>query len=1041
MVKAGFDSSQYFRVEDLNTEEQLNTLPKTLQAFLQALVPRRSKVDYSPAISFLGQSLMHLISNHYQPPLHVALGTTVHSKTQSQYVIDLLHRYGVCVSSYQTRDFERCAAVTKIPEAFHEGDGFEMKCPLYSADNVDIMKTTLTGSGTYHGMGMIFSHISSRPFPTDTIRRRKVSSEEILSHSVKLKSMPNSFTEFSKLRLESFDLSQKYLPLPVDLLRTGFTFLNPRSLTPQISGVMNIVTKSNHCPGKHFIEYLPIIDLPSTNKNCMFTALDFIIDHHRAAKLPGKPVIGFDQPLWKLGMEVKLKMALEVVLLLGNFHLQMSFLGSIGYVMANSGLSEALATVYGDEPLKKIMNGKSYDRAMRAHSLATTALKEILLEQAYEEDRYAIESASELFVSLLEDNDTPLDVGLLKDSPIVQNLIEVVGRVGNDLSSGTNGLFLEYIKMFDILLRNLHAERLGNWSEYLISLKHMLPYFAGTGHRAYTRSVSLFIQEMDNLDDFTKQQFESGGFVVRRTEKPYAGVSVDLAIEQSLMASIKGNEGLTRGRRFDELQHLIWVLSRPVVSKIDVMVKKMTNLEYHTHDGQSHANSAKYEGKARLLKDQEHMKLIKAFFSERCIFDKNVKDPEVIMSIGTGMIAPQDVNVNKVREIGTHIIQSMIGEHPFDVPIRKADLSVQIPAKFISKTVAKNGMSKVIADPQLLFQRALNLASSEEEIVTLHECLSYELYPVALSLFDEKGFIRQSAKADLAKFLLTSNVFLSSEEGENMMKNSNYAKVFDGGAMLYRVGWTKNDTLTNIFKEYCHYVQNLTGVSSDIHIVFDGYDSNSTKDHCHKKRSPIESLQINFTDLHRPLLCKKDVFLANKVNKQNFVNALGVSLQENERIKVQHTPDDADTTIVARCMQCLQHSDTILIGDDTDLIVLCLHFYRVNAPTKSLCIYRPSSKTNIDVKKVIHQWPIKIMENILVIHAASGCDTVSALSGIGKTKLIKLALKPEQRLCEALTVFNQGDQDRAALVQSGLTVIRTLYCPSNPDISYGDLRE
>ena len=67
----------------------------------------------------------------------------------------------------------------------------------------------------------------------------------------------------------------------------------------------------------------------------------------------------------------------------------------------------------------------------------------------------------------------------------------------------------------------------------------------------------------------------------------------------------------------------------------------------------------------------------------------------------------------------------MIGKHPFDVTIKKADLAVQIPAKFISKTVPKCSMSKFTAEPQLLFQRALNLASSEEVSVTLHECLSY----------------------------------------------------------------------------------------------------------------------------------------------------------------------------------------------------------------------------------------------------------------------------------------------------------------------------
>ena len=161
-----------------------------------------------------------------------------------------------------------------------------MKSPLCSADNVDVMKTTLTGSGTYHGLAMIFSHISSKPFPTDPIQRRKVSKEEILSHYVKIKSMTKSFTKFSKVCLKSIDISE-FRKILVDLLRTSFTFLNPGSLTPQISGVMNIVTKSNSYPGKHFIEYLPIIDLPSTNKNSIFMALDFLIDHHRAAKLPG----------------------------------------------------------------------------------------------------------------------------------------------------------------------------------------------------------------------------------------------------------------------------------------------------------------------------------------------------------------------------------------------------------------------------------------------------------------------------------------------------------------------------------------------------------------------------------------------------------------------------------------------------------------------------------------------------------------------------------------------------------------------------------
>ena len=57
----------------------------------------------------------------------------------------------------------------------------------------------------------------------------------------------------------------------------------------------------------------------------------------------------------------------SINLMLGNFHTQGSFLGSMGYVMKNSGLAQAFATVYGEEPVKTILSGKSYERAMRAH--------------------------------------------------------------------------------------------------------------------------------------------------------------------------------------------------------------------------------------------------------------------------------------------------------------------------------------------------------------------------------------------------------------------------------------------------------------------------------------------------------------------------------------------------------------------------------------------------------------------------------------------------------------------------------------------------
>eukprot|EP00116_Pleurobrachia_bachei_P006965 sb/3467227/ len=60
---------------------------------------------------------------------------------------------------------------------------------------------------------------------------------------------------------------------------------------------------------------------------------------------------------------------------------KVSFLAGIGYVMANSGLEEALGTIYSEEVVKKVMKGKQYARGVRAHGLVSSVLKKLLLDK------------------------------------------------------------------------------------------------------------------------------------------------------------------------------------------------------------------------------------------------------------------------------------------------------------------------------------------------------------------------------------------------------------------------------------------------------------------------------------------------------------------------------------------------------------------------------------------------------------------------------------------------------------------------------------
>ena len=80
-------------------------------------------------------------------------------------------------------------------------------------------------------------------------------------------------------------------------------------------------------------------------------------------------------------MVVSYHMKIDIVILLGNFHTQMSFLGTIGYIMKNSGIEKVLSLIYGEKTAPHIMSGKAYARAMRSHFLIAGVLMKILLEQ------------------------------------------------------------------------------------------------------------------------------------------------------------------------------------------------------------------------------------------------------------------------------------------------------------------------------------------------------------------------------------------------------------------------------------------------------------------------------------------------------------------------------------------------------------------------------------------------------------------------------------------------------------------------------------
>ena len=85
-------------------------------------------------------------------------------------------------------------------------------------------------------------------------------------------------------------------------------------------------------------------------------------------------------------------------------------------------------------------------------------------------------------------------------------------------------------------------------------------------------------------------------------------------IEQTLMASVKGNQGITRGRGWTEL---IWLSSRPTVCKLDQQLRKMAGIDLRSGQGSVKALRA-----ARLGRDNKDLATLTTYFpADSCLIE------------------------------------------------------------------------------------------------------------------------------------------------------------------------------------------------------------------------------------------------------------------------------------------------------------------------------------------------------------------------------------------------------------------------------------
>jgi len=567
----------------------------------------------------------------------------------------------------------------------------------------------------------------------------------------------------------------------------------------------------------------PIIDVNPNDLSCIYSTLIHIIKQAEQLNIDTTSVT-LDQALWLKAVNIINYMKLNIVCRLGAFHLQMSFLGSLGVLMAGSGLAEVMQCCYAPNSVKHILSGKAYSRAVRAHFLVESAATIILMESLMSCGKFKEETGEiNTFYNRIVSSGYNSEVDKFPDSFYVFERALVEWKTELAAKSRTAKLWINYLHYVSLLKQLIRAERTADWELHLSSISQMVNLFAATGHNNYAKCARLYVEMMRELP--TKHpsvyaQLSSGRHVAHRSKRTWSGLSTDLTIEQAMMRALKGRGGITHGRGATDSVRTTWVSTVHKTAAIKTALAQFTDLEYQ-HDAVQHPEL----GKSRTARDNSDLAKVTDFLRLHNPFD--VTDNR-LRSVTSGIVAAESDNVtcDSSEEVGAKILKKMDGLKYKEVVLKRSE---QIRTLADVTNAGTKGMKTLNIDPTLLFSRLVVIMQRSSDIKSYFE---FELSALPTALFKD-SYMRKPDKSQLGKEMIAGIASTSLPQSA--------VHVVDGGYLLHVVTWTdpsaKNvGTYGDVIQRYIAYVDNHYGPNTVI--VFDGYCTGANiKDHEHQRRA------------------------------------------------------------------------------------------------------------------------------------------------------------------------------------------------------------
>ena len=717
-----------------------------------------------------------------------------------------------------------------------------------------------------------------------------------------------------------------------------------------------------------------------------------------------------DLPVYILIMELKCEHPdkyKSIIPFLGPFHTQCVMMAAMFKRYEGSELEEVLvqAGIVAAGSVNQALKGKHFRRGLRCIRLFYEALiSKLLIDNppnltAKTKEKLCIlrdtsndqETRAAAHESLMEEEEI---------SKIVNNILAFCKNEETDMAN----YWKDFLEMADALLQSVHAVHTVDLSEYINSVRAMLPWMLAYDKQKYGRWLPDFWAMILNLpaDQFT---FLKENFAQSITGNPYSNMAWCMWIETTMNKGSKLKSGWLSILK-NEKQVLVHSRNVNNIARIraihNAAAKRKSSNWKHTECNPK-----------RLKLDEEGLQNILGCLEEYGAYPFDL-DNQILRTMQSGVPASPELvmDLKSSNKDGEKRLKDILNERVYSkersLHAKMKKMNRKTFTTYILAKDPKDKKIKIAEMEQAALKSVLDLVE-KSDVRNLEQILEHRVTEESTSLYNADGTYRKSAKSQLLKKMHINSKVIEDK----------YTAIVDMG-MMWRLAMPAMDEKSADtdekykWRDYGHNVANTILArhhnASKIICVNDVYDSTySTKD---DERILREKGLGNIPNEHYkpegnfPSRIKFNKILRkpeNKIRLQKFIlKALQEKVVQCEKIIIYSTGKQCEDIATGTEMETLQfdhnEADTIMLSmytklrddgfngivvlDAADTDVYVAAAYISNQCPGELFIKRGSD--NVNCKSLVND---SMVNCIIPLHTMTGCDANSGFYGKGKGML------------------------------------------------------